>query len=316
VDKDKIEKLLQAMGADKIKASGGNVICTCPFHAEKMPSFGVEINDGGPSRWNCFGCGKSGQTEFGLVAAYKAATGTDLSEYAKKPRRFVETKYDPSIRTGAYRVGNWAKQGTATFDVGEFERFIRDGIPQYAVERGITREQAAKWRLGFDSGQQRLWIPVFDSKGVMVGWSGRSILIDAKVPKYMHAPGFDKESYLYGEEFLCTEQKVAHLSEGFFDVWAMDRAGVKNCFAFMGAGVGAGQLFKLAKWAKKVFLYPHNDKPDEKTGKRAGDEIAEKWRTALRSLGISVYVLHVPQTRKDIGDCSPEEIREIITQGN
>jgi DNA primase len=61
----KLSSLLSSYGVRNIKQSSGNgqMICSCPFHADKKPSF--SFNDD-RSVYNCFSCGAQGDV-FALV---------------------------------------------------------------------------------------------------------------------------------------------------------------------------------------------------------------------------------------------------------
>ena len=40
-----------------VKRAGSNLVCRCPFHSEKTPSFTIYAN---PSHFYCYGCGAGG----------------------------------------------------------------------------------------------------------------------------------------------------------------------------------------------------------------------------------------------------------------
>ena len=323
-----LEELLQDMDCQKIKATGSNLMATCPFaqwtHAkgkDRHPSFSIEVNGGGDSRWNCFACANKGRSVSSLVWKYKGFTGRDMSRWLDEARkdkppsarevwrpRIFDTQPDTWGRHQWFAVKNEPK-----FDIKDFEGNLTQ-IPAYALTRGITVEQAIAWKLGFDKKRNRLFIPIFDQYGSMVGWSGRAIGVQQS-PKYLHAPGFVKENYLYGEHRIRRDVSRAYLCEGFMDVWNLDRFGLANPLAFFGMGIGEAQIVKIHKAFKEVVIFPHDDAQPEKASRDnpdrlgAGMLIAKSWERALRDVGVKVIIGPTISGKKDVGDWEPCEIQ-------
>ena len=326
-----IEHVLRSLGVQTIKNSGDQLICSCPFAPyfhksgrDRNPSFSVAL--WGEHKWKCFGgsCGVYGTNLYWLIDRYEEVSGKDLSGLKEQVDKYERKIKDNEFRPRLFRdrkAYRWPPQNTfpeekpPTFDFKDFARHytLGNALPGYAIERRLTLETWKRWSIGFDGYRSRLFIPVFDHTDAMVGWSSRRILDEEqdKSPKYLHAKGFQKDRYFYGEHLIDTSSDVAFLSEGFFDVWAMNQAGLKNTLAFMGTGVGDEQLVKIVKWFKRVVIFPHNDKPDVK-GNRAGEVIARKWIDALRRCSVVVYVVQVPDPYKDVGDLTPGQIKSIL----
>ena len=51
-----IQRVFEAKGIT-LRKSGADLVCKCPFHADKKPSLHVNLSKG---LWNCFGCGEGG----------------------------------------------------------------------------------------------------------------------------------------------------------------------------------------------------------------------------------------------------------------
>lgn len=67
MDRDGVQRFLEALEAENIRDDGAWISCSCPLapwlHAagtDHKPSFGVKVNDSGPSGWYCFTCDMGG----------------------------------------------------------------------------------------------------------------------------------------------------------------------------------------------------------------------------------------------------------------
>ena len=310
-----IRDMLQQLGCHKIRRTHGNVLSTCPFGRnhkkgqDKNPSFTIEITPAGEeSRWNCFACGERGNSIRSFAYKVRNILGIQLDIMDEGLKEYTpKLKLDPDWKPMKKRWWRAAKE--LEFNIDDFDSFYQTPC-EYARKRGLTEEQIREWKIGFDSYRRRMFIPIFDMNQRMVGHSSRATEPDQK-PKYYHAPGFQKEKYLYGEHLWDTSIEVACLSEGFFDVWNLHRAGLPNASAFFGTGVGDEQLWKLFKRFKTVILFPHND-PPALNGERPGFRMAEEWVNSLQQANVEVLVAPVIKGKSDVGDWTIEEIRYVV----
>lgn len=67
MDRDGIQRFLDALGAENIRDDGEWLHCSCPLapwlHSkgtDSRPSFGIRVNESGPSGWYCFSCDMGG----------------------------------------------------------------------------------------------------------------------------------------------------------------------------------------------------------------------------------------------------------------
>lgn len=314
MEEDRIRELMELCRCRKIRRLGNNMMSTCPFEKnhkdglDKNPSFSIEIAPQGEnSRWHCFACGEAGRSINSLVWKLKGTIGdVDIREdrvEAYRPRIHVSSEWRPTKS----RWYNVTKE--LHLDFTEYSGFYRI-FPKYAFDRGVTKEQIEKWKLGVDRYNDRLFIPVFDKYQNFVGWSKRAQ--GDGTPKYLHCPGFKKEKFLYGENFIDKDYPIAFMVEGFFDAWALDRAGLKNVFANFGRGVGDLQLYTILKAGiKKVIIFPDNDKPGT-NGVIPGLQIANEWVDGLRHINLHGILAPVIKGKKDVADWTTEEIHWIL----
>lgn len=336
-----IVMLLEALGSKKIRRSSNDILGTCPFAqwthkggVDNNPSFSVQVNPGANSRWQCFGCDVKGRNSLGILFEYKEKSGRmDQSlfdqikrEDGRDPLSMLNRlgdwdKQKPTIKrdaknfgwTGQFHNTDWKpKDWEPKFDITEYRDMLAE-IPMYAVDRGITPEQACKWRIGFNKKAQRLFIAILDETGKMVGYSGRSIHEGMK-PKYLHAEGMKKEKYLYGECFVTKSIRVGFLMEGFMDVLNLDRLGLVNCLATMGIHPSDEQVTKLSTWFDKVIIFPHND-PELADGKEtAGMKMAMNYASRLFGKVADVRIAPVVPGKKDPGDWTLDDLKWVINE--
>lgn len=147
-----------------------------------------------------------------------------------------------------------------------------------ATELGLIRQNYQKSYYSFFAG--RLMIPVENSRGKVIAFSGRSLkAVSEGNPKYKNSPEslvFKKKKELYGFHQalpLMREKRYAVLVEGFFDQWALHSHGIPSV-AVMGTGISEEQIKKLERSVDQLIFLLDNDE----AGKRA----------TLRSLPIAL----------------------------
>ncbi|WP_289422559.1 toprim domain-containing protein, partial [Faecalibaculum rodentium] len=109
----------------------------------------------------------------------------------------------------------------------------------------------------------RLTIPIMDSAGNVVAFSGRALKDDVK-PKYLNtstSPVFEKRKILYGLD-RCSKTAKGNdliLVEGFMDVVGARIVGVQNCAATMGTSLTVEQTALIRDLGCTVTMVYDND---------------------------------------------------------
>jgi len=326
MDESGIMRMLETLGSDtsRVKRTGGNLIAPCPLASythskgvDTKPSFSITVNDGGPSKWRCWSCGEAANQTISLLYKLKDHGGgwrSDIHDMINQNAR--GSIVNRMKRLGSFDEGrkkNWIKRRPtsneawevkgyeAKIDLADFAEDLKE-IPQYALDRGITLEQAADWHIGFRRNMYppRLMFSILDESGKMVGWSGRLLTDDGDegYGKYHHMKYFKREKYFYGEWKLDHSKRVGYLMEGFMDVLNLDRLGLKNCLATMGVSPSSYQIEKVKKWFDHVVIFPHDDEPNEK-GERVGLKMAEDYKVALSVVGVDAIVGPIVPIERD-----------------
>lgn len=210
----------------KLKRSGSNYSCLCPFHKEKSPSFMVS-----PSRqtFMCFGCGAHG-TAIDFIEKYK---NLNFVETIEELARFVgvDVEYEQGGRErradDRYQLYYELMDRAASYFTSQL-RATPEALSYFKDKRGLSELTIVKGRLGyapndydyaknkiarnadeyqklielglqvdrFDEDKQRqltraffrnrVMFPIFDIKGRIIAFGGRQL--GDYGPKYLNTP--------------------------------------------------------------------------------------------------------------------------------
>lgn len=121
----------------------------------------------------------------------------------------------------------------------------------------------------------RVLFPIRDMQGKTVAFSGRLLAQNQKQPKYLNSPEtaiFNKRKVLFNFDKAKTEirqKQFVILFEGFMDVLAAYRAGIKNGVASMGTSLTNEQIYLLERTTSKMYLCYDGDSPGQTATARA-----------------------------------------------
>ncbi|WOQ15647.1 DNA primase [Raineyella sp. W15-4] len=260
------------------RAGAGSLKGLCPFHDEKTPSFQVT-----PARglYYCFGCGEGGDAitflqkkenlsfveaverladQFGVQLRYVDDGGRTSD--AGNRRRLTEANrlaaefFAERLTTADALVGRrfldgrgFDRQAAEHFGIGFAPRGGRD-LHGYLRQRGFRDEELVRAGLirengGWDFFQGRLIWPIRDAGGVVLGFGGRRLFDDDRLPaKYINTPEttvYKKSHVLYGLDLArqpIAKKSQAVVVEGYTDVMAAHLSGVDTAVASCGTAFG------------------------------------------------------------------------------
>jgi DNA primase len=225
-------------GYTHLKKSGGQTFKgLCPFHSEKTPSFTV---DGGRGLYHCFGCGESGNV-YQFVQKVEALSFPDAVEWLARKAGY-ELHHEEGRPGDSARRGLKARLVAANNAAAEFfhaSLFAADAaLParRYLEGRGLGREVAERWKLGYapgrdllakhllargftgqeliqadlvrkserdgslyDTFRERITFPTWNLNDDVVGFGARAL--GQQQPKYLNSsetPVFTKSRVMYG----------------------------------------------------------------------------------------------------------------------
>ncbi len=154
----------------------------------------------------------------------------------------------------------------------------------------IKKNQAGSY---YDLFHDRIVFPIKNESGRVVGFSGRLYEPSETEPKYVNSPFtdiFTKGEILYNldkaQPFIRREKRVV-LYEGFMDVIASVKSGVKEAVCSMGTQLTEMQTMMIKKYSDKVLLCYDGDK--------AGFEAMSKAIKLLTNAQLEVSIVLLPE---------------------
>jgi DNA primase len=181
-----------------------------------------------------------------------------------------------------------------------------DASHLYLAERGITRETADRFGVGFFLGKGsmagRLVIPIHNAEGELVAYAGRSLDPETE-PRYKLPAGFNKSLELYNlhRAAQADGRGAVIVVEGFFDVMKVHQAGFPAVVALMGSSLSDAQAELLGAFERVILMLD---------GDEAGAEAAPKIAAQL-ARRLLVRIADVPEgTQPD--QLSSEEIQRVL----
>jgi DNA primase len=305
-----------------LKKAGQNWKGLCPFHAEKTPSFTVS-----PAKqiFHCFGCNTGGDI-FSFLTKYenltfpealnvlakragvelKARSGTVqkagekeiLVSIHKDALAFFENNLTKSDQSQIYFKGRGIDIVTQKLFTLGYAPQSWNGMLNYLTKKGYKPEQIKKAGLvsqgakGFyDTFRHRVIFPIYDLKGDVVAFGGRSI--DGSDPKYLNSPEtliFHKSKVLYGlyrAKNAIKESGYALFMEGYMDVITAHVYGITNAVAPLGTAFTQEHGKLIKRFVEDVVLVFDGDQAGIKAAKKAADILLES--------GLNVKMLLFPE---------------------
>lgn len=311
----------------QLKRAGRNFKGLSPFTGEKTPSFYVS-----PDKhiWHDFSSNKGGDI-FSFIMEVEGMdfrqslehlarkAGVDLSMYqsggqdtARRKKRLLEalqlaaSYYQHSLlknpRALEYVVKRrgLTKQTVADFLIG-YAPEQGDALVRFLSKKGFSKHELAQAgltnRFGSDLFRGRMMVPLMDSTGQTVGFTGRIIGDDPNAPKYLNTPAtllYDKGRHVFGlsqaKEAIRTQGFVV-VVEGNLDVVSSHQAGMRQVVATAGTAMTESHLKTLNRLTPDVRLAFDGDK--------AGVAATERVIPIASSLGVNVTIISLPEGAKD-----------------
>lgn len=315
--------IVDIIGKDvKLAKKGRNYSGLCPFHNEKTPSFSV--NEDG-QYYHCFGCNRGGDVIKFIEEYYhlnfneaveklcddngiemperRVGKRTNYGKYYeinKKTARFYFDRLRDKSNPGYSYIHNrgisdrWLNR----FGIGYAAPAWND-LYNYLSSNGISDDDMLKLglvkrsKMGtvYDKFRNRIIFPIFNTKGNVIGFGGRSISSEKNNPKYINSDEsdiFSKKNNLYAlnfaKQYIRDEGKVL-IVEGYMDVLSLHQAGICNVVASLGTALTEEQSRLIGRYASDVILsYDADD---------AGINAAVRGTDIMRHAGCNVKILRI-----------------------
>ncbi len=324
-----------------LKKAGRHFKGLCPFHSEKSPSFIVSAER---QSFKCFGCQEGGDV-ISFLQKYDGYSFLEALEMLAKRVGITLESYRPTSQD-SYRKKLLEIMSLATeyYHFLLTKHASGEEARSYLKGRGIGSEAMNQFYLGYapnqwrsvseflvnkkkylpedleavgliirkdnnnfyDRFRGRVIFPLKDHKGVVVGFSGRTLLKDEKEAKYINSPEtslYSKSKMLYGlwenREYIRKADSIV-LVEGELDVIPSWQAGIKNVAAIKGSAFTLEQAQLMTRFTKNVTMSLDSD--------NAGQEAIKRAVTIAENLDMNIRIVQITGG-KDPGDVATTNAR-------
>ena len=291
----KLEAVLRSYHVDLRRSGKDQYRGGCPIHrGDGRDAFHVNL---ARDVFHCFACGAGG-TVLDFVAMMERCS---LYDAAQKLQDMAGSSTQPRLKRGEKELVTERRRTSVPLN---FKLTGVDATHPYLAERGIAKNTAAEFGVGFYSGpglmHGRLVIPIHNADGELIAYCGRSV--DQTPPRYRVPPGFAKSEVLFNmHRAAAREADAVVVVEGFFDCMKVHQAGIRCVVALMGAMLYEPQRFALGRFRQVILMLD-----GDVTGRKASQVIAEKVRPVS-----PVQVVELPVGAQP-DQLSPETIREML----
>ncbi len=309
----------------QLQPSGKSFKGLCPFHHEKTPSFYVSKDKHIFNCFGCGEKGNAAgflmkyknwsyvESLKYLADRYHIPLEIDVGRgTVDKSSRLFEINQTASdyyqlalthLEAGKPALSYLKKRGMDVqtiqyFEIGfapsEYDTLYKNLKTKYQeldlLEVGLVKKSAEGHF--YDLFRNRILFPIKNINGKIVGFSGRIYQPSETEPKYVNSPYttlFTKGQILYHLDKaipFIKQMKRAVLYEGFMDVIASVRAGIKEAVATMGTALTIDQANQLKKVTNHVVLCYDGD--------RAGFEAMIKAISILENAKLQVTLVVLP----------------------
>lgn len=289
---ESIEKLLSIVDIVEVvesyvelKKSGRNFVGVCPFHDDKHPSMSVSSHLG---IFHCFSCKAGGNAIKFIMDFEKIGFVEAVEKLASKYNFSLEytQNLNPQIKQDKQILENL----NAFFVENLFKNIAAQN---YLISRGITKEMAEKFSLGYAPNNamtmrflqnndisekeaiecgvlkqnengvyasfiDRITFAIKNPQGKIVGFGGRTLTNHPA--KYVNSPQsvvFDKSKIFYAYDLAkksAYEKKELIITEGYMDVISLHKAGFTNAVAVLGTALTQKHIPLIKRANLRVIL--------------------------------------------------------------
>lgn len=279
---------------------GEEAAFACPFHNDRDPSANANLVI---AKWTCHRC-KIGGSMIDFVSR--------LENWPyKKAERWIRDRYG-----GFYKPASLLKEVEMILKKAENRVYSEKILDKYRfyhkywANRGVSKQTAEKWNLGYDARTQRVTIPIRRFDGKLVGVQGRTVLKNED-NKYTFIHNFSKKRHLHGLHLIDHGDWVV-VVESVMNAIRISEMDIPTV-SVMGSVVSEEQAQLLDSF-NKVYMLLDNDEAGW-VGMLGPTESPEKFRrskvAAWKKIHSKVYI---PSTEDydDVDNLDKEQILDII----
>ena len=299
----------------KFFESGDDVMVCCPYHKdgqEKRPSAGIRKSDG---LFHCLACGETHDlTEvISYCLGYNDPFGHEGYKWLCKNFSVAEVQQRETIKLDMARNNvsnksdilancNHSKLPCVTEEELDSYRYTHP----YMYKRGLNDNIIELFDIGYDRATDSITFPVRNLDGDCIFVARRSV--NSKrfdIPKGIEKPLYGLYELSRVRYYISgvrgRRDPGIYVCEGLFDclrLWCNNKIAVAG-FGCLFSAYQIKQLNELP--TRRIILATDNDK--------AGLEARDRLRRLVKNKIITEVIL--PEGRKDIGECTDEEIQDL-----
>ena len=302
-----VERIVDLLGLEKVRAKGKEISARCPLHDDRNPSFSINSETGA---WICYStCG--GGNLLQLVARIMGLKN-------KEARAWLE---EQGVAGGWRRgSGKRLKKSREKAEVKKRPRkpcppYDNKVVPQWVLDRGFTTEILKKYHCGLSRFYGALVIPVLQSHALIYrfnpGMGGA---------KYKFTEDFKSHSTFYGlHDVTLGADGSLIIVEGPLDVLWLRQHGYGNSLAIMGGGTLGMEQRRILKEDLKpkmlILAFDNDDAGASLTTKSVngiGKHIpcyAVQWDEVDFTVEEDDEISLIPD---DVAELTPEKLEELL----
>lgn len=303
VDLD-IQDYLESKGLHKVRQVGDNVMACCPFHDERAPSFGVNVDTG---VYNCFGCAAKGHIGHLVKVLDKFDTVFDAENYLIQNygRYAVTLDEELQLEFGDedVRMDYW---------IGDDVLLPYQFRHPYLGGRGIEEAWQRFYGIGYSKQHGAITIPWRDELNRLITVKFRGI-VDKKFWYDPPLPPGIKSQTLWGlSQVIRARPAAVALTEAEIDGASVSQGGWVH--KILAAAIGGNQFNR--KQANKLIRYLPagteiiNFTDADEGGEHASERISE-YLTGRFRLSTVDWSL-IDRDVKDANDLTKEEVGFLL----
>lgn len=313
-----------------MKKRGANFVGLCPFHNEKTPSFSVSPNKGIYKCFGCGQSGNSvkflmeheqlsfidairmlagkynipieerPETEEEILSRDKKESFHIINGFAQKffSSQLLESEEGKSVGLSYFKERGFRKATVDKFLLG-YNAKSGTAFAGHALQNKHSKEHLLELGLVSDKGGQladffreRVIFPIQNLSGKVIGFAGRTLKEDKRIPKYVNSPEsivYNKSKILYGlyqARHAIKQNDNCLLVEGYTDVLSMSQAGIEHVVASSGTSLTRDQVKLISKFTSNITMLYDGDE--------AGIKAALRGMRIVLEAGLNVRILVFP----------------------
>lgn len=302
---------------NKMIDSGDDIMVCCPYHKngqERRPSAGIRKADG---MFHCLACGETHSLPEVIAHCFKHTDFTFGYKWLSKNFASAEVENREGISLNLER-NNVSHKSSILADsrnnkhicIGEDELDKYRYTHPYLYKRGLTDDVIEKFDLGYDKQTDSITFPVRDKNGDCMFVARRAVKTKQfNIPKGINKPLYGLYEVL---QSVCIPRGVGrypillpddiYVCEGLFDCLRLWCNG-KYAVAGFGCLFSSYQIKQLQDLPGRTLILAFDN--DD-----AGREATKRVRKLITNKIVKEVVL--PPFRKDIGECTDDEIQKLV----